>query len=148
MKIISFVRRKSLTIVNAVTEKEEHLRTASHGKCKHCDEEKCTKNCAYPANNNPGHHHAPIALKCNEGEFKNFRFLTDGVLPQSGANSNSKVLSSVEYIHFYTFKIRHCSILLKVTQEIFMHVIKHFIQQMREYQRHEENQKKYTHNKK
>jgi hypothetical protein len=41
------------------------------------------------------------------------------------------ILSSVEYIHFYTFKIRHCLILLKVTREIFMHVIKHFIQQQK-----------------
>jgi hypothetical protein len=91
MKIISFVRRKSLTIVNAVTEKEEHLRTASHWECKHCDKEKCAENCAHPANNNPGHHQAPIALKRNEGgAFKNCRFLTDGVLATVTAPIRSK----------------------------------------------------------
>jgi hypothetical protein len=57
------VPRKSLTIVNAVSEKEEHMRTASHGECKHCDEEKCANNCTQPANNDPGQHHAADALK-------------------------------------------------------------------------------------
>jgi hypothetical protein len=57
------VRRKSHTIVNAVTEKDEELRTASHRECEHCDEEECGASCTQTANNNPGQHHAADALK-------------------------------------------------------------------------------------
>jgi hypothetical protein len=57
------VRRKSLTIGNAMSEKEEDLRTASHGECEHCDKEECADNSTQPANNDPGQHHAADALK-------------------------------------------------------------------------------------
>jgi hypothetical protein len=54
-------------------------------------------------------------------------------LPSIQFNSIQKyfILISVEYIHFYTFKIRHRSLItyIELTWEKFMHVIKHFIQQ-------------------